>query len=1379
MLHGGSGAVESSVHLCEYLIMASTFKPPSNFDFHQPSTWKEWRERFKRFRIASKLSKEDGEIQVASFIYSMGPEAEGIFAQFDLNDNDRKDFAKVCEQFDNHFIPKKNVIHERATFHRRNQKEGESIEEYLRALYEHSDLCDFPNKDDTIRDRLVIGIIDQELSEKMQLEPDLTLEKAITMARQREQIRTQIAQQREERASVDYTSKRQSYDRRNTQFKDRPPQNSPPYRAPPSSPRHSRSNRHSDYMTPLETDKDPIIQSRFRDVPMIQDCSNCPYKHEMGKCPARGRKCYKCDKYNHFASLCRSRPKKSGKIDEIDERYDTDSIKEEIIYDESNEKDTVKYFISSIDTNEPEWRVNIKVCGRDMNFKIDTGADVNVISKKSYLKLKNRPQLQDTKAILQGPGSRLKVLGQFETFNDEVPMMIFVIESDTDNLLSRSTAVEMNLIQRVNEIFARVNCPPVKIKLKENAKPYSITVARRVPIPLMDKVKKELQRMKEQGVIEEITEATEWVSPMIPVLKPTGEVRICVDLKKLNQAIERERFVIPTVDCIIHKLRDSKVFSKLDAKSGFHQIPLDPSSAKLTTFITPFGRFYFNRLPFGVSSAPEIYQRTMEDILGGIDGVICYFDDILIHSKTHKEHEALLQQVLHKLREVGLQLNDQKCEFRKTEITFLGHIINEHGIRPDPSKIEAIHDLPEPQNINDLRRYLGMVNYLGRYLPNLSSTLSPLNSLLAKDVTWTWGPEQSKSFNDVKKLLTSAPTLAYYDPNKPTVVEADSSSYGLGGVILQESNGHLRPVAFCSRTLTKTEQRYAQIEKECLASVWACERFDRYLVGLDSFELRTDHKPLIPLMNSKDLSDTPLRCQRMLMRLMRYNARAVYCPGKTMLISDTLSRSPLKTCENAIVKSESSIQQYVNLISSAWPVSDEKLTQIRALTQEDVNLKHALQYTIQGWPEYKEDVTLAAREYFGIRSELSVQEGLLIRGDRIVIPYAMRLEVLKHIHSGHLGIEKCRERAKMSVWWPGISSEIKDMVSRCKFCIEKRPTQTREPLIPSTLPNKPFEKIGADLCEFKGQQFLVMVDYYSRYIDLCYLPKAKSFDVICRMKNTFSHHGIPNIVVTDGGPQFTSHEFKKFSKEWGFTHETSSPHYHQSNGAAERAVKQAKEILKQSDIWLALLAYRSTPIPELGYSPAELAFNRRLRTTVPTLPETLNQPPIDKNAFRERDEQFKQRQKLNYDRHRGVKPLPVLRKDEQVLIKLDGEKSWHTPARIVDQYSPRSYTVQTNDGRRLRRNRKFLQQTPFYDNEPKQQPEGPYYIPPTPSPRALFHQQSSTPPDNTSGPTVSERETTPMRQSASPMKQPSDNTVDQPYRTRYGRAVIRPPRYND
>ena len=301
---------------------------------------------------------------------------------------------------------------------------------------------------------------------------------------------------------------------------------------------------------------------------------------------------------------------------------------------------------------------------------------------------------------------------------------------------------------------------PAAIVLHPDAVPYNCITARRVPIPLLDKVKEELKKMEREGVIKPVSAPSDWCAPMVPVLKPDGRVRICVDLKKLNASVKRELFPLPTVEDTLTKLRGSKIFSTLDLASGFWQIPLEEEASHLTTFITPFGRYRFLRLPFGITSAPEIFQSRLQLLLDDIPGTAVFIDDITVFSKTVSEHNAILSQVQTRLKEAGLTLNERKCHYSQQKVKYLGHIVSAKGIEADPAKQTAIAKMPVPSDADELRRGLGMFTYLSKFLPALATVATPLRSLLVKGAKWHWGKEQDSAFSKLKQLASTTPCLA-------------------------------------------------------------------------------------------------------------------------------------------------------------------------------------------------------------------------------------------------------------------------------------------------------------------------------------------------------------------------------------------------------------------------------------------------------------------------------------------------------------------------------------------------------------------------------------------------------------------------------------------
>ena len=824
------------------------------------------------------------------------------------------------------------------------------------------------------------------------------------------------------------------------------------------------------------------------------------------------------------------------------------------------------------------------------------------------------------------------------------------------------------------------------IVLRPGAKPFSLSTPRRISLPLMPKVREELTRMEQQGVISKVEEPTAWCAPMVVVPKSSGRVRICTDLTELNRSVMREKHPLPSVEHTLGQLAGAKIFSKLDANAGFWQIPLSEESSLLTTFITPFGRYCYNRLCFGISSAPEHFQKRMSRILEGLEGVVCQMDDVLIWGATQSEHDERLRKTLTRLQEAGVTLND-KCDFSKSRIKFLGQLIDATGVSADPDKVGAVKAMAEPSNVSEVRRFLGMTNHLGKFLPHLAEKTRPLRDLLRKSKMWAWGPQQQQAFEQIKAELTTPPGLALYDPNADTLVSADSSSYGMGAVLLQRRNEKdWKPVAYASRALSNTEQRYAQIEKEALATTWACERFAEFLIGKD-FHVETDHKPLVPLLGSKSLDELPPRIQRLRMRLMRFSYTISHVPGKDIATADVLSRAPIENTAEGLQEEEVSL--YVDTVMANLPATDKRLKEIETHQDKDT-VSHTLKrYCKEGWPD-KFSIQTTFRPYLPFSGELTVNEGLLLYGCRIVIPVSLRAEILNKLHEGHLGLTKCRERAKQSVWWPGLSKDLTQLIENCDVCSRER-TNFRETLQPTEFPARPWSTVGADLFQTENNKhYLVIVDYFSRFFEVAKLTYTTSEAVVEHFKSIFARHGIPDVVRSDNGPQFASEYFRKFAREWGFSHVTSSPHFPQSNGEAERAVRTIKGILKKSsDPYLGLMAYRAAPLAN-GHSPAELLMGRNIRTPVPVIPSQLNPGWTDMNSLKIIEQAYRQKQKLNYDRRHRARNLPLLRQGDHVWVKDILERG----TVVSNAGTPRSYIVETPRGT-LRRNRYHLSPTPI------------------------------------------------------------------------------------
>lgn len=1246
------------------------------FNFNEPDKWPKWKRRFERYLTAAGLGNKTDEEKVNTLIYLMGDAADDILLTFNLSAADQTKFNLILEKFDGHFIPKKNIVYERTKFNQCVQSPGENFEDFLINLYTLVETCDYGIlKEEMVRDRIVSGVSDGDLSEKLQLVDGLTLSKAIQICKQYEEVK--------KHKSLFSSSSVGKVGTHYNKFTDKPVNKI--NRSQPGTSRGYSSRNNNQNQQPPKRNK---------------ECPWCgiPETHPRERCPARDATCYFCRGRGHYSRVCKSRARgKVGAVDNSD--------------DDSNNSDLDHGVLGAVGQSKDldnKWQVSVEMEGEYISFRLDTGADVTVVPS-TYAKKKF---LEPTNKKLYGPNhQRLDVVGKLRVklkyHNRESVEDIYYVRDLSYPLLGRpaienlkmiklvlniqNTSLIEDIIKEYPSLFKGLGTIPgvYKIDVKEDAVPYCLTTPRSVPIPLLSSLKEELLTLEKKGIINRIEEPSEWCSPIVIVpkkvtSKDTPKIRLCIDFTKVNASIKRQHHPIPKVESTLAMISGAKYFSKLDANSGFYQIQIAPESKHLTTFITPFGRYTFNRLPFGITSAPEIFQRKMEEILNGEEGAICRMDDILVWGRTLSEHNHRLRQVLNKLKNSGMTLNKSKCVVGVESIHFLGHKIDGTGIRPDDDKIKAISDMPEPTDKKGVQRFLGMINFVCRSIPNRASILEPLYALLKDNTMFFWGPDQKRSFSEIKKVLIQSPALAVFDPSLETIVSADASSYGIGGALFQKQpDGQVRPVAYVSRTLNEAERRYAQIEREGLAVAWTMTKLEEYILGLPNVTLQTDHKPLVPIFSTKTLDSLSPRLLRFKIRLARYSYNIVHVPGKDLLIADTLSRQPIEP--SADEERFPDAEEYINLLFSSYQASDARLQEILNEQQADDDFQVLVKYILEGWP-VREEVDSQVVQYWPERNNLSLVNGFLMNGNRLLIPKGLHKEILNRLHDGHQGITKTRRRAQDTVWWPGISKQIEELVKSCQKCIEHAPPPRNEPLQPSIFPERPWQRIAADLLYYKGKIALSVIDYYSGFLEVEFIPDMKMNTVIGKLRAIFARHGIPEELRTDCGSHF---KLDSFAKEYGFNHVMSSPRFPQSNGEAEAGVKIVKRILSKSDnFYRGLLAYNSTPRHN-GYSPSELLMNRKLRTTLPMHPGKLDSCVPDKENLRNKEFIHKANQKYYYNRRHGTRELKPLSVSSKVWIQ-----DLNRYGKVVSSDANlRTYKIDTGN-QILRRNRWALTPVP-------------------------------------------------------------------------------------
>ncbi|XP_011861714.1 PREDICTED: uncharacterized protein K02A2.6-like, partial [Vollenhovia emeryi] len=1051
-------------------------------------------------------------------------------------------------------------------------------------------------------------------------------------------------------------------------------------------------------------------------------CNGCGGSHPRAKCTFRDAECYKCSKKGHIAKMCRSNTEDSKTQLQI--------------------KNVAIQALSAVGKRRRHY-ITASLIGKSVNLQYDTGSDITVIGKNEWLRI-GSPKLITSDIVEHAGGSALEIIGKFYStitaLGRRGKIYVHVASRDDINLFGLNAIDNLNFwnvplsklhpgsstsnkqhaklskltvsttekdvtsphdayledaLVRFPSLFAEElgTCHNFKVKfnLADNAQPVQNS-CRQIAFAMETLLEEELKRLESLDIIERV-EASSWTSPIVIVKKRNGKIRLCADYSTgVNRALVDNKHPLPIMESIFSKLNGNRFFSQIDLSDAFFQLVIDEDHREVTTITTPKGLYRFKRLPFGIKTAPAIFQQAMDVTISGLEEVYAYLDDVVVTGSTREEHDDRLQKTLQRLQDCGWKLRAVKCHFAAEEIKYLGLIVNARGISPDPETTSAIANMPNPTSVSEVQSFLGMINHYGKFIPHLHEMKQPLEELTRKNHHWSWNRKHNSVMKKIKEVMLSPLLLEHYDPSKTLVVAADACATGVGGVLLQrDAQGYERAVYHMSQSLTDAQRNYSQLEKEALALVTAVERFHKFIWGR-RFILQTDHKPLVALLqteNTKGLKPTTAaRLKRWALRLLGYDFKIEYIRTQDFGQADALSRLIDKfRRDNAEELQVASIKEteseLLHLKNSSIDIFGKELrNKLKTASKEDPFLRSVFNAIKEGWKTTKNPSPL---DYFRKRSEeLSIVDDTLLLGDRIVVPKKLQPTILAALHKGHPGIRRTKQLAREYVFWPKMSEDIERLIRQCEPCALNQKLPVKVPLEPWPVPSRPMERVHLDFAgPIDAQYLLIFVDAYSKFLEVAITPTISARRTVDLCHEIFARNGPPDIVVTDHGTQFTSELFKSFCKDMQTMHILTSVNHPQSNGQAERMVDTVKRaIAKNPSNWKQqlfdfLYSYRYTPCsaaPE-GKSPAELFFGRRMNTpftkwlpTPKSSRPTATTPTVSK-------QQAMQKQ---FSKHHGARPRSLAVGDRVVVLK---GKDKRVQGTIHGVLSKIRYSVRLDNGK--------------------------------------------------------------------------------------------------
>lgn len=1263
----------------------------------------------KIFFAATETDGKSKAVQVARLKNLMGEDALNQYSARTTVPEKEETVDKVLEVLAEICLPKKNEIWDVYQFFNRKQQMGESFESFYSSLRKLVKPCDFDKQEDKLlKVQIVLGVQSKNVQQRL-LREDMSLDKIVDYCKSVENAEKK-SQVLCSRIPVNLLDSRHM----DSRHMDSRHEDSRHMDSRYMDSRHMDSQGRCEELLSVAEEEVQVhlvndkkmsppkfrsgMRTEFRSQPRKQ-CSKCGRFHGSNvMCPASSKRCNTCNEIGHFAKMCDKRLL-SHNVYEMCRDDSGYSVNVDSVYvvDQVQGEGKIK-----------SWMKQVSVNDYLIEFKLDTGSEANILPSKYLSYLKPRPELKKSNVKLEAyGGSHIFPKGSvsllLETKDRIVEAEFLVVDLNSSvPILGLNTCVDLDLIKKVNiilegndekskfvskntDVFTGIGCFPdvCSLRLKQGAVPKACP-SRRVPLKIRSKLKETLDALVSRDIIEPVDEPCEWVSHMIAVEKPDKSLRVCIDPVELNKNLVREYYTIPTLEDILPKLANKRWYCVFDLKDGFHQIKLDEESSKMCVFNTPFGCYRYLRAPFGLSVIPEKFQKLTFKYFGNLKGVTVYFDDILCAAETKEELNEIIEEVLKVARKYNIKFNPNKVQYQVESVKYLGQVFDLEGYKPDPDRVAAIQKLKPPTSKKELLSVLGILNYLRNFIPNMAALTADLRELLKGNVEWSWTSTHDQLLSKLKNSVSEVTKLAHFDPTQGVQIQCDASKDALGCCLLQNN----RPVSYASRSMSAAERNYAQIEKELLAVVFAFSKFHNYVYGNDKITVMSDHSPLVSIVK-KNLGDVKNnRLKRLLIKLLPYSFQLNYLPGKFMYIADLLSRN----FEEEFVPDDPSMTDMVHVLSEyVVNFSDERFEQFQTETRNDPILSKVCEFYNSRWP-----VTVSEggelNHFFKIRNDITVENGIVYFNKRLVVPGVLRRYVLNLLHETHLGKHKTLGQAKNLFYWPGLTSDISGVVDSCATCQRFKRAKVKDPLMSHDIPEIPFFKVGVDIAHWAGKDYLVLVDYYSRWIEIRKMSDKSSTEVINCLKRIFCVHGIPAEVFCDNNP-FSSYEIRKFASEWNFTVRTASPHHAQSRGMVEKAVGIVKDMFKKSayegkDINLFLLNYRNSPVAGFPWSPAQLLYSRQLRSKLPVAPDHLLSTVVDPVVARNKMLSHQSDQELWYNRT-SAKQCTEFDVGESVLVRNVKTNVWEKGV-VVEKMDFRSYMIRFENGRVLRRNAVYI-----------------------------------------------------------------------------------------